>query len=187
MACFRLPTLPHDPRPAPLTAENGQPWTPLVPQERSRVLQPTPAVCPVSAMRAGVWARGGSTRIRTGNQRPTPYLGSRKMVGVTLDARPPNSHAQPGEPPEPLTNAGTGVGGRKRQTPKNPPPLQTGLPKPHAPEPLSPLIGEGTTYAPYIGARHSGLANPAPSARDVWLMRVGGPGPGSRRNFGGRD
>ena len=64
---------------------------------------------------------GGSTRIRTGNQRPTPYLGSRKMVGVTLDARPPNSHAQPGEPPEPPYECGDRGWGEETTNPKEPP------------------------------------------------------------------
>ena len=122
---------------------------------------------------------------------PSASAGEPQLVGIIPcprgKRRPPNHHDQFGEPPEPHYECGDRGWGEKRQTPKNPPPLQTGPPKPHAPEPLSPLIGEGTTYAPYIGARHPGLANPAPSARDVWLMRVGGPGPGARRKLWGRD
>ncbi len=130
----------------------------------SRVLQPNPAVCPIYTIRAGVWARGGSTRIRTGNQRPTPHTRSRKKV----------AERSQGHQKSPLVwgtartlyECGDRGWGEETTNPEEPPATPDRTPKPQAPEHLSPLIG--------VGAGHPGPANPAPSARDVWLMRVGG-------------
>ena len=59
-------------------------------------------------------------------------------------------------------------------------------PDPHASRTRTSLAADRGRYdnAPCIGAGHSGPANPAPSARDVWLLKVGGRGLGARRNFG---
>ena len=106
------------------------------------------------------------------------------MVGVTLDARPPNSHAQPGEPPEPPYECGDRGWGEETTNPEEPPATPDRTPQ--ASSTRTSLAADRGRYdnAPCIGAGHSGPANPAPSARDVWLMKVGGRDLGARRNFG---
>ena len=167
-----------------MTAENGQPWTPLGPQPYCRVLQPTPAVCPVSAMRAGVWARGGEHPHSYKQPATDPVLRQQKDGGcnprceATKQSRPAWGTAR-----TPLRMRGPGLGGgndKPQRTPRH------SRPDPHASRTRTSLAADGGRYdsAPCIGAGHSGPANPAPSARDVWLLKVGGRDLGARRNFG---